>query len=97
VKARLKDHMLLELPRYVARNSRLLFNLPALLRRPISIEEARQILRRRLERRADDFLELFRSAVIGNPASPYNALLRHAGCELGDVERTRSVPNGTNR
>jgi hypothetical protein len=87
VKARLKDNILVELPRYVARNSRLLFHLPDFLRRPLSIAEARQILQQRLERREDDFLMLFRLAVIKNPASPYNALLRHAGCELGDVER----------
>jgi hypothetical protein len=74
-------------PRHAAGNTRLLLRLPGFLRQPLAIAECQRILQRRLDRREEDFLRLFRSAVIGNPASPYNALLRHAGCEAGDVER----------
>jgi hypothetical protein len=37
--------------------------------------------------RAGRFLALVRDAVQDAPAGPYAALLRHAGCQLGDVER----------
>jgi len=43
-------------------------------------------LRRRLASRASDFLELMRSAVFAQPASPYRQLLTLAGCEYGDLE-----------
>lgn len=78
---------LLEWSRHAVRSARFLARLPAFLRQPLTIEESRQILRRRLERREDDLLALIRSAIIEHPASPYNALLRHAGCTLGDIER----------
>jgi hypothetical protein len=65
---------------------RLLCRLPAYLRNPLTIAEARTILRRRLERREDDFVELVRRTIYVNRASPYRALLHHAGCEFGDME-----------
>jgi hypothetical protein len=67
--------------------ARLIGELPRLLRHPIRIEDARSILRRRLERRAADFLDLVQWGVYANPASPYRALLRLAGCEYGDLNR----------
>jgi hypothetical protein len=71
----------------VASAWRLLRALPALLRRPLSVEEARAVLRERLERREARFVAFVRSAVYDNPASPYRELLRLAGCEAGDLER----------
>jgi hypothetical protein len=50
-------------------------------------DEAGQIVRGRLQRRERDFLELVRSAVFGHARSPYLRILRHAGCEYGDLER----------
>lgn len=67
---------------------RLLARLPAFLRRPLSTAEAHDLLRHRLERREDDFLRLLDVAVWKNPASPYRALLRRAGCEAGDLARS---------
>ena len=67
--------------------ARLIGELPRLLRHPIRIEDARPILRRRLERRAADLLDLVQWGVYANPASPYRALLRVAGCEYGDLDR----------
>ena len=61
---------------------------PALVshvRHPLTVEAARTILRRRLERRAADFLSLMRRSVYGHRGSPYGPLLRRAGCEYGDV------------
>lgn len=66
---------------------RLLARLPAFLRRPLRIEEARRVLRERFERRATDFLALVRAGVYRRPASPFCRLLDAAGCQYGDLER----------
>lgn len=65
---------------------RLLRGLPPYLRRPLTLAGCRDILRRRLERRGEDFLDLARRAVFGRGGSPYAGLLRNAGCEYGDLE-----------
>jgi hypothetical protein len=64
---------------------RLLRGLPALLRHPLSVEEARATLRARLAQREARFLSLVQRTVYESPASPYRALLRAAGCEAGDL------------
>ncbi|MFH1278449.1 MAG: hypothetical protein ABIK65_08730 [Candidatus Eisenbacteria bacterium] len=66
---------------------RLLLRLPAFLRDPLTLPEARTILRHRLERREADFLDLARRAIYENRASPYRSLLELARCEYGDLER----------
>jgi len=66
---------------------RFLARLPGFLRRPINPAEAESIIRRRHAERADDFLAIARRAVYAHPESPYRALLGHAGCEYGDLER----------
>jgi hypothetical protein len=65
----------------------LLARVPAFLRRPIRPNDAREIVQRRLARREADFLALVRREVFGLARDPYRALLRHAGCEFGDLER----------
>jgi hypothetical protein len=67
--------------------SRFLWNVPTLLRNPITREEARATLRRRFEQREDGFLAGVGEAIYGNPTSPYRRLLALAGCEYGDVEK----------
>ncbi len=66
---------------------RFLRRLPGYLRHPVGFEEARSILRRRLERREADFLSLLKHAVYDFVASPYRRLLAMAGCEYGDLEK----------
>jgi hypothetical protein len=66
---------------------RLLAELPAFLRRPVTVEEARSTLRRRLEHREADFLKLVRRTIYDHATSPYRDLLRSAGCEYGDFAR----------
>lgn len=66
--------------------ARFLGRLPGFLRHPLSLDEARGILRRRLERRETDLLTLLRDTVFRDPGSPYRALLRAVGCEYGDLE-----------
>ena len=67
--------------------TRLVGGLTAYLRNPLTLVEARAILRQRLETREADFLALARGAVFAARSSPYRALLQWAGCEYGDLER----------
>ena len=69
-----------------ALGARFLARLPSFLRSPIGAAEARATLQRRHAEREADFLALARRTVYAHPASPYLALLRHAGCEYGDLE-----------
>lgn len=78
---------LFALPRHLTTGLRFLAQLSSYLRNPLSVSEAREIVQRRIERREEDFLRLIRLAVVENPASPYFALLSHAGCEYGDIEQ----------
>jgi hypothetical protein len=66
---------------------RLLSGAPRFLRRPLTIAGARSELEWRRRVRVPAFLDLVRRGIYARPASPYLALLRHARCELGDVER----------
>ena len=67
--------------------ARFLRALPGLLRHPVTVREARATLARRLARREEGFVAHVGRAIYDHPPSPYRALLRHAGCELGDVAR----------
>ncbi len=67
--------------------ARFLAGLPRLLRHPVTLDEARTVLARRLAHREDDFLRVVRHGVYDNPRSPYRKLLARAGCERGDLER----------
>ncbi|MBI3998030.1 MAG: hypothetical protein HY355_03275 [Armatimonadetes bacterium] len=67
--------------------ARLLLRLPVFLRTPVTPERAREVLRRRLERREADFLTLVHHAVYQNPGSPFRQLLELAGCEYRDLEK----------
>src|SRR3989442_6359075 len=64
---------------------RLATGLRAFLRHPISLEEARAIVKRGMQRREAALLEKLEGAVFGNPRSPYLALFRNAGCGWEDV------------
>ena len=66
--------------------ARFLRRLPAFLRHRIDVPEARGILRRRLERREEDFLTLVRLGVYARPGSVYQQMLELVGCEYGDLE-----------
>ena len=67
--------------------ARFFARLPAFLRNPVSLDEARAVLRRRLEQREANFLALVRRAIYDKPGNPYRQLLDLAGCEYGDLER----------
>jgi hypothetical protein len=55
------------------------------LRETLTLDEARRIINERMERRGESFLELAERSIYGYRASPYLALLKMAGCELGDL------------
>ncbi len=65
--------------------ARYVFGLPSFLRHPISLEESRAIVRRRLADRERNFLRLVERGVFGYAKSPYRCLFELAGCEFGDV------------
>jgi len=71
----------------IAMGVRFVSRLPSFLRHPLTLKEAWQVLRERLERREADFLVIVRRAVYEHPGSPYRDLLKLAGCEYGDLER----------
>ena len=66
---------------------RLVSELPRFLRRRVTPDRARAIVRERLAARDSDFLSLVRRTVFAQPGSPYRILLRAAGCEFEDLAR----------
>lgn len=71
--------------RLLAQGGRLARDLPPFLRTPIASGQAVAAVRDDLGRRGERLLGIAARAVYGNPRSPYLALLRAAGCELGDL------------
>ena len=54
----------------------------------MSPEEARAIVRERLQQREANFIASLEQGVFGNPRSPFRPMLEIAGCELGDLVRS---------
>lgn len=67
--------------------ARLTRDLPRFLRRPLTPDQARARVRRDFETRERRFLAFVDRAVYCQERSPYRRLLRHAGCEPGDLRR----------
>lgn len=65
---------------------RLVGKLASTLKKTIEPNQARAIILQRLEQREDDFIELAKKCIYDQPANPYLRLLKHAGCEYGDLE-----------
>ncbi|HZQ08117.1 MAG TPA: hypothetical protein VFD70_16150, partial [Anaerolineae bacterium] len=61
------------------------FSLHRFMQHPLTLEEARQIVRERMEHREEIFLRTVERTIYGYPRSPYLPLLKMAGCELGDL------------
>jgi hypothetical protein len=70
---------------YLRMFGRFPFALRRFLRSTLTLEDARRIIRERMEHREQSFLRVVERSVYGSPASPYLRLLRIAGCELGDL------------
>jgi len=71
----------------IALYCRFAVGLGAFLRRRMSPADAQAIVRSRLQAREANLVATLRQAVFGHAGSPYQSLLRWAGCEPGDVER----------
>ena len=63
--------------------------LPSALRRfsrhHITLDDAKRIVRDRMDRRSESFLSMVERCIYAHPASPYLPLLRQAGCQPGDL------------
>ncbi len=66
--------------------ARFAWGLRGFLRHTITLEEAKAIVRERLEKRDENFLRLIEKGVFGYPRSPYLPLLKLAQVELGDIQ-----------
>ena len=53
----------------------------------LTLEGARRIVHHRMAHREENFLRMARDSIYGHPNSPYLALLKLAGCELGDLRK----------
>ncbi|MFZ0888705.1 MAG: hypothetical protein WA005_09650 [Candidatus Binataceae bacterium] len=74
------------LPAEIRRYSRMMLGVFELARTP-AIADPEQTLRRNLENRAANFLDVVARAVYANPENPYHKMLRLAQCEYRDMER----------
>ncbi|MCC6419016.1 MAG: hypothetical protein IT429_12345 [Gemmataceae bacterium] len=64
---------------------RLTRDLPRYLRAPLTTAAAREMVAAQMATRESRFLDHVDRAIFQYPRSPYLALLRHAGCERGDL------------
>ena len=64
---------------------RFLTGLRGFLREKVTLAEAKETIRRRLQEREENFLRVLKTAIFDYPQSPYHPLLRNAGCEFGDI------------
>jgi hypothetical protein len=60
--------------------------LPWFFRERLTLQQAKDEIKRILDIREKRFLELVRSEVYERPESPYLRLLNHAGCEFADLQ-----------
>src|SRR5581483_5969536 len=70
---------------YLNTFARFPFALRRFLRHRLTLEQAKQIICERMEHREENFCKTLEKSVYAHPSSPYLALLKRAGCELGDV------------
>ena len=61
--------------------------LPQFLKNPVTVENAKQALKKRLENRRKNFLKVLTSCVYSNAGSPYYRLLTHSGFSFDDIEK----------
>ncbi len=61
--------------------------LSAFLKNPLTINEARAIIQKRMDEREKNFLRILERGVFGYERSPFLPLLKRAGCTLGDIRQ----------
>jgi hypothetical protein len=62
------------------------FALRRFLQHPLTLEDARAIVRERMAHREESFLRIVERGIFSFPRSPYLPLMKIAGCELGDLQ-----------
>lgn len=75
---------------------RFTWGLRGFLKYTLTLEEAKEIVKKRMAERETNFLRLMKKGIYGYPKSPYLPLLKLAGCEFGDIEarvRNRGLEN----
>lgn len=65
--------------------ARFAWGLHSFLRERLTLQQAEEIVRRRMEARAENFLSVVERAVFHTPTNPYRDLLAVAGCDMGDL------------
>lgn len=60
--------------------------IPRLFRERITVQQAEEETRRLVDTRVERFLAILRQQIYQRPDSVYLKLLKHAGCELSDIE-----------
>jgi hypothetical protein len=66
--------------------ARFIWGLRGFLEHSLTLEEAKAIIKKRMEERETNFLRLAKKGIFGYPKSPYLPLMRLAQCEMGDIE-----------
>ena len=61
-----------------------MFTLRRFLKETLSLEQCKEIVKKRLEERDENFIEIVKRNIYENEKSPYLKLLNLAGCEFGD-------------
>lgn len=65
--------------------ARFLARIPSFVGNAVSLDDAKDAIRRGLADREESFLRTAAELIYDNPKSPYRPLLESAGCELGDL------------
>jgi hypothetical protein len=66
--------------------ARFIWGLRVFLKHSLTLEEAKAVIKKRMEERETNFLRLVRKGIFGYPKSPYLPLTKMAQCEMGDLE-----------
>src|SRR5262245_2371434 len=75
----------MRLTRELRMYARFLHGLPSFIRHPISLDDARAAIARRLASREEAMIRFAERGLLAAPRSPYPALFRIAGCEPADL------------
>jgi len=62
------------------------WGLQGFIKNPVTPKQARENIKRRMEKREELFLASVKKLIYENKQSPYRKLLLHAGCEYSDLE-----------
>jgi len=72
----------------VSKYSSLAWDLRTSLKHRITLEDSKRVIPERLQNRERNFLSLVEKGIYANPKSPYLKLLKLAGCEFGDLDKS---------